>query len=266
MVITGASSGIGRATAVECAKAGMNLILSARRADRLDAVAAEVGRLGRRAAVVAGDVNEPGLSRRMLDAATDSFGRFDVVFANAGYGMAVANHEMPIDDVRAMFEVNVFAALDLIREAALRLIAEQREGHLLMCSSCLSKFSIPYHGTYSATKAAQDRICAAMRSELREHSIYVSSVHPITTMTEFFEVSSRLSGTENHEVVESPDHAPKPFVQTPERVARAVVRCLRRPKPEVWTSVVVRTVGAAFTLFPRFADLAVRSHIRPDRK
>jgi short-subunit dehydrogenase len=262
IVITGASSGIGAATAVACAEAGMDVVLNARRADRLDQVAARIEELGRAAAIVPGDVTDPGVSARMLDAATARFGRFDAVFANAGYGMNRPAVETGERDLRHIFEVNYFAGVDLLRQAASRLMAAQRRGHLLMCSSCLARLTLPYHSAYCATKAAQAHFCRAFRMELRGHGIEVSSVHPITTTTELFEVSARLSGLgEEHAGI--PDHAPRMFVQPPERVARAIVRCLRRPRPEVWTSHIVRGAAGLMTAFPRLMDWAMRNQPAP---
>ena len=264
IIITGASSGIGAATAIQCAKAGMDTVLNARRADRLEQVAAQIRDLGRKAKIVTGDVTEDGISDRMLDTAQESFGRFDVVFANAGYGFERSVVQTDDQELRKIFDVNIFASFDLIREAAKPLINDQRPGHLLMCSSCLAKFTLPFFSAYSATKAAQNHFCRAMRLELARYNIEVSSVHPITTTTEFFEVSKQLSGqADNTSTV--PDHASKMFVQTPERVARAVVRCLRTPRPEVWTSHIVRSVAGVMTAFPRFFDLAVRKQAKGRR-
>ena len=86
VVITGASSGIGAATAVACARAGMDMVLSGRDAARLDDVARQVRATGRGAETVAGDITDAGLNTRLLDTAAARFGRFDVVLANAGYG------------------------------------------------------------------------------------------------------------------------------------------------------------------------------------
>ncbi len=97
-----------------------------------------------------------------------------------------------------------------------------------------------------------------MNIELEPRGIHVTSVHPITTATEFFEVSRRNSGDEVDEGKKVPDHAPRFFVQTPEKVARAVVRCLRKPRPEVWTSPVTLAVSAMMTLFPRFMNVVIR--------
>ena len=264
IIITGASSGIGAATAIECAKAGMDMVLNARRADRLEQVADTVRRCGRKAEIVVGDVTEEGMSQRMLDTAQGAFGRFDVVFANAGYGFERSVVQMDDQELRQIFDVNFFASFELIREAAKRLITDQRSGHLLMCSSCLAKFTLPFFSAYSATKAAQNHFCRAMRLELARYNIEVSSVHPITTTTEFFEVSNQLSGKADTTST-VPDHASKMFVQTPERVARAIVRCLRRPRPEVWTSHIVRSVAGVMTAFPRFFDLVVRKQAKGRR-
>ena len=265
IVITGASSGIGAATALACAKAGMNVVLNARRADKLDAVADLARQAGAEAVTVVGDVTEPGISGRMLEAAYDRFDRFDAVFANAGYGFDLAAHEVSDEALRQIFDVNFFAAMDLLNAAVSRLLAEGRRGHLLMCSSCLGKFTLPGHSAYSATKAAQAHVCTAMRIELEPRGIYVSSVHPITTTTEFFEVSSRLSGKGSGDK-SAPEHAPRFFVQPAERVANAVVKCLRRPRPEVWTSLMIRAVAATLTLSPRLGDVILRQAWKHDQK
>lgn len=263
-VITGGSSGIGAATARALAAEGMDLVLAARRADRLTTVAQSIRAMGRRVETVEIDVAAPNASNALLDAAERAFGRFDVVFANAGYGMERAHHDTPEADLRHMFEVNFFASTDLITQAARRLIAANRPGHLLMCSSCLAKFTIPYYGAYAATKAAQAMMCRAMRFELEPHGIEVSSVHPVTTMTEFFEQSAARSGL-NASGRKVPDHAPKLFVQPPERVARAIVACLKRPRSEVWTSLLVRLSAGVITAFPWVFDAACRREARRSR-
>jgi short-subunit dehydrogenase len=243
---------------------GMKVVLAARRLERLQAVADSLRAKGAEVHAVAIDVAAPGASAQLLDAAERAFGRFDMVFANAGYGMERAHHETSEADLREIFEVNFFASTDLITQAARRLIAAKRPGHLLMCSSCLAKFTIPYYGAYAATTAAQAMMCRAMRFELEPHGIEVSSVHPVTTMTEFFEQSAARSGLgTNGSAV--PDHAPKFFVQPPERVARAIVACLKRPRSEVWTSLLVRLSAGIITAFPRVFDGACRREARRSR-
>lgn len=263
IVITGASSGIGAATAVECARAGMNVVINARRAERLDAVAEKVRAAGGAVETVVGDVTDAGVTTRMLDAAEQRFDRLDAVFANAGYAFRKAAHEMTEQDLRRIFDVDFFASVDLVNAAAKRMIERNRGGHLLMCSSCLAKFTLCGYSAYSSTKAAQNHVCRAMNLELRRHRIHVSSVHPVTTTTEFHEVVERESGRRAvRDAV--PGHANRFFVQSSERVARAVVKCLRKPRPEVWTSFTTRAVAAVGTLWPGAMDFVMKRAARAD--
>ena len=265
IVITGASSGIGAATAIECARAGMNVVINARRADRLDAVAEKVRAVGGQVETVVGDVTDEGLSARMLDAAEKRFDRLDAVFANAGYGFRKPAHEVTSEELRHIFEVDFFASVDLVNAAAKRLIARGHGGHLIMCSSCLAKFTLVGYSAYSAAKAAQNHLCRAMNVELKPHGIHASSVHPVTTTTEFFSVVESHGGRPvSPNAV--PGHASGLFVQSPERVARAVVKCLRHPRPEVWTSFTTRAVAAVMTLWPGSMDLVMRKAARADER
>ncbi len=263
-VITGGSSGIGRATAIEAARAGMDVAVTARRADRLESVVGEIRSLGRRALAVAGDVADPDFSRQLLDETERSLGPFHAVFANAGYGAERRVLDFTDEELRRMFEVNFFASLDLARLAARRLRDARRPGHLLMCSSCVARFTLPGYGPYAATKAAQAMVCRSMRYELREFGIEVSSVHPVTTATEFFDVATGGGGAGGSgPVVPSvAAHAPKFIIQSPERVARAVIACLRRPRSEVWTSLPARLGAGLFTACPWIADLFLASQLK----
>jgi short-subunit dehydrogenase len=249
VIVTGASSGIGAATALACARRGASLVLVARRADRLEAVGRACRDVGAQVETVTIDVAEPGASERIFDAGMQRFGGVDIILANAGYGVRRGLIDMDDRDLRAMFEVNFFAALSLCSVAARSWRADGRAGHLIMCSSCIGKFPLAYHGAYCATKASQAMACAALRAELQDHRIAVSSVHPITTRTEFFVESDRRSGA-GGSTAEVPDHAPSFLVQSPERVAAAIVRCMERPVPEVWTSSLVRLSAALFTAWP----------------
>lgn len=249
IIITGASSGIGAATAVACADAGMDVVLNARRVERLEAVADQVRQAGRTAVTVPGGVTDEGLSERLLDAADGLPGGLYAAFANAGYGLDRPIVDMTDEDLHDIFNVNFFAATDLIQRAARRLLERSAPGHLIMCSSCLARFTMPNNGVYAATKAAQNHVSRAMRMELRGTGIEVAAVMPVTTETEFFDASARNSGGAGN----GPP-VPRPFVQPPQRVARAIVRCLHRPRPEVWTSTPTRLGAALMTACPRLMD------------
>ena len=180
-------------------------------------------------------------------------GRGPIAGGKRGASPPCTLNSMSTEDVRKHFEINFFASVDLNIQAANRLIADNKSGHLLTNSSCLAKFTIPGHGAYSAAKSAQNHFSRAMGMELKKHHIYVSSVLPITTATSFFSTAATKRGLDGSQHT-LPTHTPRLFVQKPERVARAIVRCLRSPRPEVWTSFAVRLTAAMFTFSPRFAD------------
>lgn len=253
IAITGASSGIGAATAIACARAGMPVALMARRADRLHELAERIRAAGGRADVFPGDVTDPADCSRLVEGAVAAFGSLYAVFANAGYGEEAASADMPEDRLRRMFEVNFFGTMNAVRPAVARMRerpAGGTRGHVLICASCLSKLGVPYHGAYCATKAAQDHVGRAMRIELGREGIAVSTVHPVGTSTEFFEQSERLSGTSR-----LVDRSSGRFMQPPETVAQAIVRRLRRGRGgEVWTRPSARIAFAAANMFPALTD------------
>lgn len=252
IAITGASSGIGLATAWACARAGMPVALAARRVELLEQHAAQMRGQGLSAIAVACDVTDPDACARVIDATVREFGGIYGVFANAGYGLEIAYHKASRQQLRDLMETNFWGSLNVI-DPALEIMRRQKDGHVLFCSSCLSKISLPYYGAYCASKAAQDYFARAMRHELRGEGIAVSSVHPIGTKTELFDqMQSR-----------SPDprlttNTPGSFMQTPERVANAIVARLRTGRGgEVWTSVPVRTAMAGAMLLPSVTDWAL---------
>lgn len=266
IAITGASSGIGAATALACARAGMPVALGARRMDKLDAIVKRIRSEGGRAIAVAMDVAEPEQCQSLVDATVAEFGSLYAVYANAGYGVEKPVHEMSNDEVRIMFEINFFGTLNTIRPAleAIRRTPAAADrsprGHILICSSCLGKMFLPYFSVYSATKAAQSHIGRAMNLELRPEGIAVSTIHPISTKTEFFDTVERLSG--NGKMIA---HSPELFVQTADFVASRTVACLRRPRPELWTGFAghfVRFGMCVNTLFPRIADLSLYGMVK----
>ena len=257
ILITGASSGIGRATAIACANAGMAVFATARRADKLETLVDEIERAGGRAASRALDVDNPEACAQCVQACVERMGGVYAVFANAGFGREGAAHEVTTEQVRALFETNLFGSLHIIRPALGHML-DARSGHVLWCSSCLALLPTPYYSAYSASKAAQHHFGRAMRVELRGTGVHSTTVHPIGTKTEFFETTNRISGGAKLFRVDRDR-----FMQPAERVARGVVGALRRPKPEVWTSFPARVAFNMVGRFPRTADaLLVRAKHR----
>jgi short-subunit dehydrogenase len=259
IAITGASSGIGRATAVACAIAGMPVALSARRTDRLEQVASEIRASGGRAIAVTCDVTDPAQCMDLIDRTVREFGSIYAVFANAGFGFERAMHETSDSDLRAIFETNFFGTMHTIQPALPHMIRERR-GHVLICSSCIGKIGIPYYGAYCATKAAQTIVGRAMRHELRPLGIHVSTVHPVLTDTEFGQVARRHTGSTR--LADEFRSRAKP----PEHLARSIVRCLRHPRTEVWPSLFVRYAFACLNASPLLADLVLDRVAKKRRK
>ena len=255
IAITGASSGIGWSAALACARAGMPVAVAARRADRLHELVAKIAAAGGRAVAVECDVTREEDCDRLVERTRAEFGSVYSVFANAGHGLYQAVSDTTDRQMRDIFEVNYFGTLSTIRPA-LGPMRAAGAGHVLVCTSCLSRLPLPWHGAYSATKAAQEHIARALRVELHGTGVYVSTVHPVSTVTEFSAASRQRAGQPAR-----PAESPLPK-QTPEQVADAIVRCLRRPKPEVWTSHATRLAFAAASLLPRLTDRVLRSRSR----
>ncbi|MGE3109408.1 MAG: SDR family NAD(P)-dependent oxidoreductase [Phycisphaerales bacterium] len=263
IAITGASSGIGAATALACARAGMPVAISARRRDRLDAVATRIRAEcpGARVFVQECDVAVPGECEGFVDAAAREFGGLYAVYANAGYGVEAPIHEMTDRQMRDIFETNFFGTLATVRPALAHMMKSSGvpRGHVLICSSCVAKMPLPWYGAYSATKAAQNHISRAMRLELEPQGIHVSSVHPIGTRTEFFDQVKGRTG-----VSKLVEHTPDRLLQSADFVAGVTVRCLRRPVPEVWTGAkghFVRFGMSVTTFLPRVGDFFIRGMV-----
>jgi short-subunit dehydrogenase len=225
-LVTGASSGIGRALALELARSGADLILLSRRGDRLAEVADEIRRLGRRAEIVVGDVTDPAVRLHALQTAEEKFGGLDLLVNNAGvaaHGRFVAAQ---VERLRPIMEVNFFAPAELIREA-MPLLLEGRQPMIVNIGSILGKRGCPHKSEYSASKFALQGLSEALRAELAPFGIDVLVAVPGPTDTEHFD---RLLEDQGELPWGDPQRKP------PERVARSIVRAIRRGRHEVVTS------------------------------
>lgn len=252
VVITGASSGIGHATALACARVGMPVGVMARRADRLEVLASQIRGAGGRVFTHVGAVEDAAASATLVERCRDEFGSVYAVFANAGYSIEQCIEDMSDEALRRMFEVNFFGSLNVIRPA-LKTMREAGCGHVLWCSSCLSKVSLPRYAAYCATKACQDHFARALRLELRGSGIHCSSIHPVGTRTEIWDNIARDS-PDGASLI---DRSRASGGHAPQRVASAVISCLRRPRGEVWLSTPMRLVMALGVATPSLADAVI---------
>jgi NADP-dependent 3-hydroxy acid dehydrogenase YdfG len=178
-VITGASSGIGRATARALRQAGMKLLLTARRRDRLEALASELGETE----IVTGDILDPGLPARLVETAIGRFGRCDAVFNNAGTIEVGAVGELDIDKMCEMVRINVEAAFRMAYVAAGH-FKKTGSGHLVNTSSILGTKVRPTAGAYAGTKYAIEALTEALRMEFAGTAIRISCIEPGLVLTE----------------------------------------------------------------------------------
>lgn len=262
VIITGASSGIGRETVFEFARHGANLVLAARREERLREVADRCRALGApEALVVPADVGHTADIERIVQAALDRFGRVDVLVNNAGFGFSGTIEETTEADMRELMDVNYMSAFVATR-AVLPHMRRQRRGHIVNVSSVVGKIAFPFHGAYSATKFAMMAMTEALRGELDGSGVTVTAVLPASTRTEFFDVQRTNDGHVS---------APSGPQQDPDVVARAIVRSVRRPTPEVNMVRAMRIAYGLHGFFPALRDFAGRqfyrrSHGKPRRR
>ncbi len=248
VAITGASAGIGRATALRLARDGASIAICARRADRLRVVADEIARAGGTALSVVADVTREADMQALVDQTLDKWGQLDVMMCNAGYGLYGTIDTVPGDRMREVMDVNYMGTYFAAR-AALPVFHRQSRGHLIIISSIVGKRGIPFMGPYSATKFAQAGLAECLRAELVGTPIHCSVVYPISTQTEFFEVMTRHSG---HATRAS---GPR---QSPDDVANAIAAVLERPRPEVFPHRISRGLGILNAIAPGFCDRVVR--------
>jgi short-subunit dehydrogenase len=174
--ITGASSGIGAALAVEFARLGADVVLAARREERLEAVAARVREQGRQALTVRCDVTRDGDLERAVEAALGAFGRLDWVVANAGFGVAGAMHKLGIEDVRRQLETNVFGVLRTFYASREALLASR--GCLAIMGSVSGELAFPMSGPYSMSKFAVRSLAGVLWYELGRQGADVTLIEP----------------------------------------------------------------------------------------
>ncbi|MCC7349299.1 MAG: SDR family NAD(P)-dependent oxidoreductase [Phycisphaerales bacterium] len=257
IVITGASAGIGKALAEQLSAAGAKLALAARREDRLNQLNAQ---LGGRHLVIPTDVSRADQCERLIQLAADHFGRLDTLICNAGYGLPRPAAQMSRQEYEAIFQTNLFGTIDCIRPAVPIMgrqdLRDGYRGQIVIVSSAAGRRGLPWFGAYSATKAAQLSLAESLRVELRSMNIAVTSVHPIGTDTDFFTTAEKLSGAT------IPPRSAVERHQSADTVARAILRGIQHPKPEIWPLRVARILVGMGILMPRLTDWVMSKHRR----
>jgi short-subunit dehydrogenase len=248
VVITGASAGIGRATALRLARDGAAVVVSARRRDRLDALVRDIDVLGGRAMAVVADVTREEDMQRLVRQTMERFDRLDVMICNAGFGVEGSLNQIAGEHMRRLLDVNYLGTFYAAR-AALPVFRQQNAGHLLFVSSIVGKRGVPQMGAYAATKFAQVGLAECLRAELSGSDIHVSVVFPVSTDTEFHLVMQETCG------VASRARGPR---QSAEQVADAIARGILRPAPEIYPYRKARGLVLLNAIAPGFCDRFVK--------
>jgi short-subunit dehydrogenase len=250
-LITGASSGIGAALARELARQGADVVLLARRVERLEALARDLEATRRRTLVVAADVTVDGHLERAVAAARTAFGRLDVVVANAGFGVVGPVESLSLDDYRRQFETNVFGVLRTV-QAALPALKATR-GRLVILGSVAGHIATPGSSPYSMSKFAVRALAEALGHELAPAGVSVTLVSPGFVESEIRRVDN--DGVFRGEARES---VPAWLIMPAARAARQIVRAIGRRRREV----VITGHGKLGVFVQRHAPWLVAAAIR----
>lgn len=244
VIITGASAGIGAATARAFASAGARLVLAARSPEPLQRLAAD---LPGEPVVVPTDVSDPAQCRALVERALAAYGRIDILINNAGVGLAGPVAELAPADLEKALAVDLLGPLRLI-QAVLPTMRAQGSGQIINVSTVLAAQPLPYLGGYAAAKAALERLSEALRMELAGSGVAVTVVRPGTTQTAFRD--NRLGAGRDRRKI-----APKGV--PPELVAQAILRAARREPRLAYVRAADRLALWAAALLPALVERAL---------
>lgn len=248
VVLTGASSGIGRAAAVEFARKGARLVLAARGLPALEEVAALCRAAGSEALAVETDVTDEEAVRRLAARALELTGRIDVWVNNAGVTVFAPLLEGPFEDHRRVIETNVYGPIFGAR-AVLPIFRRQRAGVLINVGSVLGKVGQPYVPSYVISKFAVQGLSETLRKALaEERDIHVCTLLPYAVDTPHFEHGANHVGL---------DARAMPPMQSPQKVARGLVSLAERPRRELYVPGAARLGVIAHTVAPDLGDRLV---------
>ncbi|MEO8735853.1 MAG: SDR family oxidoreductase [Edaphobacter sp.] len=230
-LVTGASSGIGWATAIALAGHGANLVVTARRAERLRLLCSEIEALGAKAVFHAGDAAEEATARQAIQLAIGTFGHIDILINNAGAGNYKDLIDTSTEEYDALMDANMKSGFLFSRHAAPHMI-EQKSGTILFISSIAGLQGYAGEAVYCATKFAQIGFAQALDAELRKHGIKVGTICPGGVKTEFALGRGRTE-----------DYIRNSHMMEPQEVAEAIIfACVQPPNVRI-PQMTVRHMG-----------------------
>lgn len=243
--ITGASGGIGADVARLSAERGANVALFARSLDKLEQLKQELEmKYGVRVWVERLDVSNTDDIESVLPRVIAEFGKIDVLINNAGYGVFREAHEATVDEMKGMFQVNVIGLMACTR-VVLPYLRKQRSGHIINIASQAGKIATPKSSVYSATKHAVLGYSNAVRMEVSDLGIFVTTVNPGPIATNFFNIADE-KGTYVKNV--------QRFMLEPGFVAKKITDAILTPTREINLPGWMNLGSVVYTLFPRLFE------------
>jgi len=242
ILITGASSGIGKALAVEMSKAGAQLVLTSRKKDLLDNVAREIIQECPdipAPLTIPCDVTNTMDIRRLFNTCDKKTGGIDILINNAGIGVYGEGDMATLEDYREIMEVNYFGAVQCML-AAIPSMKKKKMGTIVNISSVAALHGVPFLGGYGASKAALVAFSQSLRAELIKDGISIVVVYPGYTETEFFEHEKKVGRAQRPE---------GPYMPV-KQVAKSIIKCIEHEKEELVLSLEGKALSATRKLFP----------------
>lgn len=246
VAITGASSGIGKATALHLARQGFGVVLASEQAEALRQVKTEILQFGGRAEVVDLDLLDEEAVRGFIPRVNELVGFCEVVVNNAGIGLHKTLEESTDAEFQRVFAVNFFSMVTICR-AAVEVMKLQGRGQIINLSSASARRSLERMSAYGASKGAVHCFSQALRAEVAEYGIAVTEILPISVSTPFFE---------------SAGYRPKGLVQTPEKIAALVEKAMQTREAEICSSALTRWGFVVDAMAPNLTARLMNFHRR----
>jgi NAD(P)-dependent dehydrogenase (short-subunit alcohol dehydrogenase family) len=250
VLVTGASSGIGEALVREASAQGAHVVLTARREERIRAIAEELAQAGGQALAVRTDVTQDGSLEAAVKETIVRFGRLDLVIANAGFGVEGRLVDLTLEDFRRQFETNVFGVLRTIYAALPEL--RTSKGYIGVMGSANGYLNVPGWSAYCMSKYALRSMCACVKHELAEEGVSVTYLAP-----GFVESDFRKVGNDSQLKADAEDPVPT-WLQIPKQsAARSMLRAVLNRREEAVISVHAKAVVGLERHMPWFVSKAV---------
>ena len=245
VLITGASSGIGRETAYQAAAEGAKLIIVARRQAYLKELTRDIKKnYNVDVLMISADLSQPKQIERVVIKAKNHFGRIDYLVNSAGFGEFKPALEFTYDEIEAMFKINTFAMMYLSQLVA-EMMIEQGKGQIVFISSISGKVSTPYSSVYSASKSAIIGYADSLRIELKRYGVRVTTINPGPVKTPFFTRT---------EALESYYKRIERFALKTDDVAKKLIQAMIHGRREVNLPFALKTAAIISPLVPNLSD------------